>query len=157
MERVKERDMLPGFRLESINGKTFNPSDYRGKKNLVLVFLDAACVPCRDMLDDFAARYPEYQDAVTEILVIGVGSADEVSGAVEGKNLPFPILADPNGDVLRLYTDQSPAIFAADRYGEIRVALSGDDVQTSNQDLILDKLDLAELECPECGVPTWTP
>ncbi|MEN6370990.1 MAG: redoxin domain-containing protein [Armatimonadota bacterium] len=157
MEKVNERQMLPDFRLESIDGRIMGPSDYRGKKNLVLVFFDAACISCRDIPVDFAERYSDYQDADTEILAVGIGPKDAVSDVTYGKNLPFPVLVDTNGDVLRQYADESPAIFAADRYGEIRVAHSGDDADSSDQDFVLDRVNLAELECPECGVPTWVP
>jgi len=156
MEKVKEREMLPGFRLQSIKGNAISPADYRAKKNLALLFFDAACISCRDILDDFARRYDDYQDAVSEVLVIGKGSMDEVLRAVADKDLPFPVLVDTSGEVLNRFADTTPAVIVADRFGEIRIMMSGDDIDASVQDRILDRLNLIELECPECGVPTWT-
>lgn len=38
LERVKVGDRAPDFTLENMNGKAISLSDFRGKKNVVLVF-----------------------------------------------------------------------------------------------------------------------
>jgi peroxiredoxin Q/BCP len=38
LERVKAGDQAPDFTLENMDGKRISLSDFRGKKNVVLVF-----------------------------------------------------------------------------------------------------------------------
>jgi cytochrome oxidase Cu insertion factor (SCO1/SenC/PrrC family) len=38
IERIKVGDRAPDFTLENIDGKKINLSDFRGRKNVVLVF-----------------------------------------------------------------------------------------------------------------------
>lgn len=38
LERVKEGSVAPDFALEDVNGHTVRLSDYKGKKNVILVF-----------------------------------------------------------------------------------------------------------------------
>ena len=157
MELVKEQEMLPDFRLESAGGGMLGPQDYKEKKNLVVVFFDPACAPCGNFLSDVAARYDNYRDTNTEILAIGEGSLDEVRDATSGRQLPFPVLADSDGHVLRKYSDSTPAVFVADRFGEVRLVRSAEEGKHfPDQPTILSRLELIEFECPECGVPTWT-
>lgn len=41
LERVKAGDMAPDFTLENVDGKKITLSDFRGKKDVVLVFYRA--------------------------------------------------------------------------------------------------------------------
>lgn len=41
LERVKIGDMAPDFALENMDGKRISLSEFRGKKNVVLVFYEA--------------------------------------------------------------------------------------------------------------------
>jgi peroxiredoxin len=145
--------MAPDFRLESDSGEMISPEDYREKKNLVLIFFDAGCGECSDFLKGIADRYQDYVDANAEVLAIIEGSKDDKHDISERMNLPFPILADPDRHVLGKYADKTPAIFVTDRFGEIDLIFLEDHLPDQNK--ILDRLQLSELECPECGVPTW--
>lgn len=158
MDTVKERELLPGFRLKSVSGSLVGPQDYRGKKNVVVVFFDPLCAECSDFLNRMSERYDDYKEADAEILAVGVGRVSDVRDFSEKRNLPFPVLADEEQLVMLRYVTELPSIFVADRYGEVRIVITPD--KTSHfpeQTRILDRLQLIELECPECGVPTWTP
>jgi peroxiredoxin len=157
MELIKEHNVLPIFKLESGEGQMLGPDDFKEKKALVLVFFDTDCVPCNDFLDDIAARYDEYKAENAEVLAIGEGSIDKVREIANARSLPFPVLADTDGHVMRMFAETVPAIIVADRFGEVRFTRSvkEDGDHFLDQEFILNQIDLTELECPECGVPTW--
>ncbi len=158
MELVKEHEMMKNFELQSTTGQIMGPQDYREKKSLVLVFFETDCIGCSDFLEDMAERYDDYKAENAEILAVGEGTMEEVSRIANAMSLPFPVLADPDGHALKMYSDSIPALFIADRFGEIRLTISEKEEgeHFPNQQKILSRLDLAELECPECGAPTWT-
>ena len=156
MTLVKEHDLLPIFQLHSGTGDMVGSQDYRGKKGLVVIFFDPDCDSCNDFLYEIGERYSDYQSMDAEVLAIGEGSVDEIREIVDDPTIPFPILADPDNNVLGHYADSTPAIFVADRYGEVRAVVKPKaNEHFPDQAVILSNLELAELECPECGVPTW--
>ncbi len=156
MEQLKERELMPGFRLHSVRGDIVGPDDYRGQKNLLLVFFAIECEECGQFLEDAAERYDDYVEANSEILVIGDAPESDLRDISEGLHLPFPVLSDPEGVVLNQYTNGIPTLIVLDRYGEIKMIkrlANGEHIP--DQDQLLTQLQLNELECPECGVTTW--
>src|SRR3990170_6465302 len=147
MELLKEHDMLQGFRLGSTEGETVDLRTYRGRKNLVVLFFEPGCEECLRFLTDAAARYADFRDMEAEILAVGRGAAEHIAHALGDSHLPFSVLADPDGATLGRYSDSVPAIFVADRFGEIRLTSGGRD-HALDQDKVLTMLHLIELECP---------
>lgn len=158
MEPLKERELLPSFRLESIGGESIGPSDFKGKKNLVILIFDLECGQCTDFLCEAAGRYDDYKDLNADILAVGEASVMELKQFTDDMHLPFPVLADPDGTIGSRYSNRRPMIVVTDRFGEIRlVGIAEDGEELPDQDKVLTRLHLIELECPECGVPTWPP
>jgi peroxiredoxin len=156
MEELKERELMPSFRLHSVQGEVIGPGDYRGHKNVLLVLFDINCEECGQFLEDAAERYEDYTDNDAEILVVGNTSETDLRDIVEGLHLPFPVLSDPEGIVLNQYTNGIPTLIVLDRYGEIKmIQRLADGKHLPDQDTILSRIELNELECPECGVTTW--
>lgn len=153
----------PAFRLPSAQGVLAAPSDYYGRKNLVLLFLpDLDCPECRATLKNFAAHRQEYEEQDAQVLVICTGpDAEAVQGQRE--NIPFPLLADPDGAVRQAYAallpapiGEEPLVFVLDRYRGPQVALIGRDLDApSLHQEILKWLTFFEIQCPECGAPEW--
>lgn len=153
----------PGFRLPSAQGGLVAPSDYHGRQNLVLLFLpDLDCPECRAALENFVAHRREYEEQAAQVLVILTGpDAEAVLG--QAKELPFPVLADPDGTVRQAYAallpspvGEEPLVFVLDRYRGPQVALAGRDLDDpSLHREILKWLTFFEIQCPECGAPEW--
>lgn len=100
---VSEEEEAPNFTLQADNGKDVSLSDYRGKK-VVLYFYPKDDTPgCtteakafRDSIDEFKSE---------DIVILGV-SKDSIQSHQKFKNkyeLPFTLLSDPEGKVLKLY------------------------------------------------------
>jgi len=50
-------DKVPDFTVESLDGKTFNILEYRGKKPVYLIFWATWCPICKKELPTFKAMY----------------------------------------------------------------------------------------------------
>lgn len=88
------------FRLEDVNGKTVQFSDYMGQ----VVLLNAWatwCPPCKAEMPDLNAYYQAHQQDGFVILAINAGDpASAAAGFAAEKGLAFPVLLDPNTDLL---------------------------------------------------------
>lgn len=96
-------DKAPVFTAKDTHGTTVSLSDYAGK-NVVLYFYPKDDTPgCTKEACSFRDNYSEYQGK--NIAVFGVSADDEVSHQkfTEKFNLPFPLLADVDGSIIKAY------------------------------------------------------
>ncbi|HEY9617191.1 MAG TPA: peroxiredoxin [Microcoleaceae cyanobacterium] len=96
-------DTAPNFTVKDTNGNTVSLSDYAGK-TVVLYFYPKDDTPgCTKEACSFRDNYQQYLDK--GIPVFGVSLDDETSHqAFTSKfNLPFPLLADVNGEITKAY------------------------------------------------------
>jgi len=149
--------LIPEFKLLTPDGKVIDPTDFKQKKNLVIYFVDVHNSTSWEMLAMLRQRYHEFKEANAEVLAISPGSMEELHDCVSSMSLPFPVLCDSNGDVTSAYSVTKPTLFVADRYGELKTfsEVTSENIETVIESA-LSTLDLVELECPECGVPTWS-
>ena len=78
-------------------------------------------------------RYDEIRGKGIELLALAPGSLDQTGAYAAAHALPFPLLADPDLAVYRMYQVESrlrslgqrPALYAIDRTGVVRYALLG--------------------------------
>lgn len=157
--KLEMEQVVPNFGLPSLDGRRVSPRDYKQQRNLVLVYLDMdRCGGCGDLLREFADNYIAYQDLDTEILAISPQSQSELLSRIGTMGLPFPVLADEQGEVSQAYLGSRPGsgpiggVFITDRFGALRSKLIVENEGSlPNQASILDWLGLIEMECPECG------
>jgi thioredoxin-dependent peroxiredoxin len=93
----------PAFNVKDTNGNTVTLSGLAGKK-VVLYFYPKDDTPgCTKQACSFRDNYNVYQDK--GIVVLGVSKDNEADHqAFTAKfNLPFPLLADTNGDIITAY------------------------------------------------------
>lgn len=154
--RLEVGHIVPEFRLRTVDGSTVQATDYKEKKSLVLLFFDIHNSSDWAMLAEIKRRYPEIADANAEVLAISTGPIEELKDCVDSMKLPFPLLCDCDRETACTYCVSQAMIFAADRYGELKLqeAVSEDNID-SVMNSVVSTLELAELECPECGVSTW--
>lgn len=157
--KVQLHQILPDFVLTSIDGKRESIRAFKQKSNLVLIYLDLnKCPDCIDYLKELADNYHIYSGLETRILAVVPMSLSDLQSTVGNLGLPFPVLADEQGQVGNKYLADSPVpdpiggVFIADRWGELRTMMYGRSKNDlPNQPSILDWLSLIETECPECG------
>jgi peroxiredoxin len=114
--------LAPDFSLPSLGGQTVRLSDLRGKA-VLLNFWATWCAPCRLEMPTMDKAYQEYKSRGLEILAVSLdaGSNSVVKHFMQELKLDFPVLLDPDMEVLRLYRMVGiPASFLIDKQGIVR-------------------------------------
>lgn len=93
----------PSFELESLQGKTFNSSDLKGKA-VILNFWATWCVPCLKEMPEFNKAYSSLKGEDVAIIAINFAETrSEVGEFVKEHSINFPVLLDKYGDVSQDY------------------------------------------------------
>lgn len=111
----------PNFSLKSVDGKTINLSDYKGKI-VIIDFWATWCPPCRKGIPDLISIQKEYNK---DVVIIGISLDDartikEVPGFIKDYGVNYPIVyGDEN--VVNAYGGirSIPTAFVIDKKGNI--------------------------------------
>ncbi|HYO48805.1 MAG TPA: redoxin domain-containing protein [Chloroflexia bacterium] len=97
-------NFMPDFKLPSAEMEPVQTSDYRKTRSLVLVFVgECSPRPATNLLSDLARHYAEIARESAEVLVVVRGTAAAAAQFKKRDDLPFPVLADEDGQVHRDY------------------------------------------------------
>ncbi|MBD1838144.1 MULTISPECIES: peroxiredoxin [unclassified Coleofasciculus] len=102
----------PAFTAKDTNGNTVSLSDLAGK-TVILYFYPKDDTPgCTKQACSFRDAYADYQGK--DIVVLGVSKDDEASHQkfTEKFNLPFPLLADVDGSIIKAYDVEGSSGYA---------------------------------------------
>jgi peroxiredoxin len=129
--KLKVGDVAPDFTLTDTNQVKVSLSDFRGKKNVLLVFYPLAYSPvCSTQIPSYQKIYDRFEDLDTDVVAISVDSVFTHKAWAEGLGgISYPLLSDfwPHGAVadtyglLRTeagYSDR--ALIVVDKAGKIR-------------------------------------
>lgn len=150
---------LRDFSLRAADGKELSVSDYRGRRNLVLLLAGGA-ESAGALLEQAGQQHPRLQEEDARLLAVMQADAESVGKLAQG--LPFPVLVDKDGRIHRqlgaAQADGKPAsaVYITDGYGEVFGAYRtarGQAMPTANE--ILDWLSFINRQCPECEPPEW--
>ncbi|CAL9427630.1 peroxiredoxin [Streptomyces cellulosae] len=124
----------PDFELKDNHGAPVRLSDFRGRKNVVLLFYPFAFTGvCTGELGEIRDRLEQFSERDAEVLAVSNDSIHTLRVFGEQEDLPFPLLSDfwPHGDVSRAYgvfdEDKGCAVrgtFVIDRQGVVRATVS---------------------------------
>ena len=129
MARVELNVQAPDFTLNDFNGKSVSLSDYKNKKNVMVVFNRGFFWPfCRAHMAQLRQDYEKFVRLDTEILVAGPENANAFRDYWAKEKLPFIGLPDPEHKVLKLYGQEvkifklgrMPAQVMIDKSGKVR-------------------------------------
>jgi peroxiredoxin len=96
----------PDFTLKDQNNQQVRLADFRGRKNVLLVFYPLAFTgTCQGELREVRDNLAEYQNPSVQVLTVSVDSAYSHKVWAEREGFTFPLLADfwPHGAVARAY------------------------------------------------------
>lgn len=97
-------DIAPEFKLKSHNMEEVALSDYKGKKNVVLLFFPLVnSSVCEKELCSMQDDLSQYANLDAEILAISVDSPFAQKLWADKHNFKFPLLSDFNKEVAREY------------------------------------------------------
>ena len=118
--RVGKR--LADFSLQTLDGRTVQLSDYRGRTVLINAWA-TWCPPCRREMPDLHALYLRYQSSGVELLALNAGeSPDLVQEYIQQSGFTFPVLLDPGTEVLnQLGIHDYPTTLLVDSQGVVQV------------------------------------
>ena len=166
---LKVGDPAPNFKLEATDGKTYQLSEFKGKKAVVVAwfpkaFTQGCTIECKSLAENgdkikkydvayFMASVDPLEDNIrfakaTTVEVLGSGQK------VEKKEADFPMLSDPSKDTAKAYGVLSERGFAnrwtfyIDKNGRIAYIDKAVKPATSAEDMIAK---LGELKVPARG------
>ena len=164
---ISTGQLVPNFRLAAANrAGEFGPWDYKQHRNLVLIFFrSAGCQKSRQLLQEIAEHYGDYEEKEAEVLAISTDELDCLRQLAQDLALPFPVLSDSDGKVTDQYLNHPEqvadktfdvAIFIADRWGEVfstkRIEIDHDLPVEAE---VREWLEFIELQCEECFPSEW--
>jgi len=137
-------DLAPDFTLSNQYGESVTLSDYRGKKNVVVMFYPFAFTGiCTGELCTIRDRRPDFINDTTEVLSISCDSAPSLKVFSEQENLTHNLLSDfyPHGAVAQQYgaflEDKgfaTRAAFVIDKDGVVRWSVINGPGEARNAD-----------------------
>ena len=100
-KRLEIGDQAPAFTLPNDSGETTSLADYQGKRVLVYFYPRANTPGCTTEACDFRDSLTHLNDLGIEVVGISPDTVDKLVAFREKNNLTFPLLADPDKNVLK--------------------------------------------------------
>lgn len=105
-------EAMPQLRLMTARGQKIHVNEYaksKGKKNLLFIFFRTGnCGICVAQLEEVANRLTEFENQNTAVLAISVDDAIVQSRTSERIQHKIPILLDPDGKTVKLFSVFNP-------------------------------------------------
>ncbi|WP_066186125.1 MULTISPECIES: redoxin domain-containing protein [Gracilibacillus] len=138
---LEQGQIAPDFEVKTLEGDTAQLSDYRGER-VFLNFWATWCPPCRAEIPDMQKLYDEKD---VEILAVNMTASESgqqvVADFVDEFDMTFPVLMDPEGDVLDTYQVVAyPTTYMIDSNGRTQFISLG----AMNHDQMLQQLERME-------------
>jgi peroxiredoxin len=135
MAEVGVGEKVPYFELPDQQGYPWSLSGELELGPVVLVFYRGDwCAYCNGQLASYARRFEEFEERSAGVAGVSVDPPENNARMVGKLLLPFPLLSDPRGDLIKrlgLWDAEEgvadPSVIVLDRSGEIRYLYSGSD------------------------------
>ena len=138
--QVTEGMKAPAFEVRDQHGTLVRLADFQGKSNVVLYFYPKDGTPgCTAEACSLRDGFSAIQATGAVILGVSADTLESHRAFAEKYHLPFSILADPDGTVIKAYGVRIPVLgwakrvtFLIDRQGIVRKVIR--DARTKGQD-----------------------
>ena len=128
MASPKVGEQAPNFTLAGTGGRLYSLSEYRGLP-VVLVFYPADDTPvCTTQLSTYSSEIERFSGLGAQVLALSPQGVESHERFAERLGLSFPLLADEDKEVGRLYGIVGPlgfyrrSVFVIDAEGVVRYA-----------------------------------
>jgi len=103
MNTLKAGDKAPNFEALDNAGNTIKLSDYAGKKLVVFFYPKASTPGCTMQACNLRDNYQTFLAKGYDVLGVSADSAKRQQNFIDKKELPFPLLADENKEVINAF------------------------------------------------------
>ena len=102
--KLKAGVEAPDFTVQDANGAEYALSQFRGDKNVVLVFLRyAGCPICQLSLQELKNAIAEFEAKDAQVIAFVQSPATRLLDSGDVNAFPFPIIPDPDESIYKLY------------------------------------------------------
>ena len=102
---IETGQIIPAFTLPGADGMPHSPWDYKQRQHLILLFTrSAVSSETRSLLHTFATEYSAFREEECSMLAISPDTVCANLHTLEALQLPYPLLADPKGEIISKYT-----------------------------------------------------
>jgi peroxiredoxin Q/BCP len=91
------------FTATTVEGKTFNLSDLRGKKIFLAFYRNGACALCNLRVHELSLRQKDFDNAGIAMVAVFESSIEDMQPYVGKQELGFTLLSDPDGKLYEMY------------------------------------------------------
>lgn len=119
MTTLKEGDKAPEFTAQDQDGNTRTLGDYKGKKLVVFFYPKASTPGCTAEACNLRDNWKTFQQKGYEILGVSADSQKRQSNFKQKYELPFPLLADEEKEVINAFGVWGPKKFMGKKYDGI--------------------------------------
>lgn len=103
MNTLKPGDKAPNFEALDNAGNTIKLTDYTGKKLVVFFYPKASTPGCTMQACNLRDNYQSFLAKGYDVLGVSADSAKRQQNFIDKKELPFPLLADENKEVINAF------------------------------------------------------
>ena len=96
-------DTAPRFSGTTAGGETLTLEGFRGRPLVLYFYPKAGTTGCTIEANDFARHFAEFQRAGVAVIGVSVDSVDSQRRFSDDCHLPFPLIADPDRTISRMY------------------------------------------------------
>ena len=142
---VGERDKAPQLEGTTLDGDGFALSDWAGDVVVINVW-GSWCVPCRTEAPELVRLANRYADRGVRFLGINIRDNSAAARSFENRfKVPYPSLADPNGELLLSFRDVIPtsvvpSTVVVDRRGDVAARIIGPVTYPTLRGLLTDEI-----------------
>lgn len=111
MNMLQEGDVVPDFSATDHDGNTISSSDFKGKKWVVFFYPRANTPGCTAEACNLRDHYKELKKQGYELIGVSADSQRKQKNFQEKYDLPFPLLADEDKDVINAFGVWGPKKF----------------------------------------------
>ena len=123
----------PEFSVTTATGEKLHLSDYKGKKEVVMIFYQGSfCHVCAKQLMDIQSHYSDFQANDTEILAISADDKKHAMMSVADLGLSFPVIPNADKSLISQYGVGNivkqgiawPSVFVIDKAGNVQLSFA---------------------------------
>ncbi len=111
MKTLQAGDKAPNFKVNDQDGNSISSSDFKGKKWIVFFYPKADTPGCTAEACNLRDNYKEFENQGFELLGASADNEKRQKKFKEKYNLPFPLLADENKEVINAFGVWGPKKF----------------------------------------------